>query len=217
MSEFVSDYALGQLSGDDLQAFQIALESDEKLAQSVEHMRGHFQSLGVELASNDHGRGIMAHLRSEFWSENRLPWRKRIRIWEFALGGIAAAGVLWLSATFGWFSGAGTAQLEARMQSAAGTLVIALDQTTGDMRARQMAMTPPAGHDIVLWHNLKGQAARPLLRLALGEDRRLVLSQDAIRSLPQGARLGFTFEAADIPLTRPGMDFLAAATFEPLK
>jgi anti-sigma-K factor RskA len=217
MSEFVSDYVLGQLSGDDLQAFETALKSDPKLAQSVEHMRAHFQSLGVELASNDQGRGIIAHLRTEFWSENRLPWRTRIRIWDFALGGISAATVLWAAATFGWFSSAGSAQLEARMQSAAGTLVIALDQTTGDMRVQQMAMTPPQGHDIVLWHSLNGQAARPLMRLAPGETRRLALPEAALLSLPQGARLGFTFEKTETNLTRPSTGFEAAATLEPLK
>lgn len=34
---------------------------------------------------------IKAHLRRELWAENRQPWTARIRIWEFALGGMGAA------------------------------------------------------------------------------------------------------------------------------
>jgi len=34
---------------------------------------------------------VFGHFKRELWSENRQPWRRRIRIWEYALCGIAAA------------------------------------------------------------------------------------------------------------------------------
>ena len=41
------------------------------------------------------GRGlrVLGHLRRELWRENWLPWQARIRIWEYALGGVLAAAL----------------------------------------------------------------------------------------------------------------------------
>jgi len=33
---------------------------------------------------------IFGHFKRELWLENRLPWRRRICIWEYVLGGMAA-------------------------------------------------------------------------------------------------------------------------------
>lgn len=105
-------YALGVLAGEELRAFKKALKSDPNLQADVAKWRAQFTALGMDVDTAETSDTVLGHLKREFWSENRLPWRRRLRIWEFALGGVAAALVAYWVAV----SGASQSQLPSVLQ-----------------------------------------------------------------------------------------------------
>lgn len=92
-SDLAREYVLGVLEGEALKAFQDKLSSSEALRVKVAQWQEHFMALGMNIDEVSPNATVLGHLKHELWSENKLPWNRRIRIWEYALGGIAAAAV----------------------------------------------------------------------------------------------------------------------------
>jgi anti-sigma-K factor RskA len=90
-SDLAGQYALGLLDGDERVVFERRLKESAELRDEVARWQEHFTALGMNVYQSDLPLSVFDHLKRELWSENRLPWRRRIRIWEYALGGIAAA------------------------------------------------------------------------------------------------------------------------------
>ena len=90
-SDLAREYVLGVLEGEALKAFQDKLSSSEALRVEVARWQEHFTALGMNIDDVSQDATVLGHLKRELWAENWMPWRRRIRIWEFALGGIAAA------------------------------------------------------------------------------------------------------------------------------
>ena len=84
------DYALGLLTGEEKQVFEAALARDPELKAEVARCYLHFEQIGVERDDLAGKPLISGLLWRELWGENWMPWRRRMRLWEFALGGIAA-------------------------------------------------------------------------------------------------------------------------------
>lgn len=96
-----AEYALGLLDAEDRLAFEAELNSQAALRADVARWQEHFAALGMELDEVAPPASVLSHLKRELWNENKLPWHKRLRIWEFALGGVAAAFVAYAVLTFG--------------------------------------------------------------------------------------------------------------------
>ena len=79
-SDLAGQYALGLLDGDERVAFERRLEESAELRDEVARSQEHFAALDMNVYQSDLPLSVFDHLKRELWSENRLPWRHRIRI-----------------------------------------------------------------------------------------------------------------------------------------
>lgn len=97
-------YALGLLEGRARNDFEAELKTNETLQEEVRRWRAHFEAVGMDLDEVSPPIGFLGNLKRELWGENRLPWGRRMRLWEYALGGIAAALTAYAVYAYGSFS-----------------------------------------------------------------------------------------------------------------
>ena len=99
--EAAREYVLGTLSREARAAFVEKLAQNTTLQAQVTRWQEQFSALGMDVDTGASRATVFEHLKRELWSENSLPWQRRIRIWEYALGGIAAACVAFAVFRFG--------------------------------------------------------------------------------------------------------------------
>ncbi len=153
MFEQASDYVAGFLNGSELQAFERALSEDAELRAEVMRCRQHFDAIGVHVQARAPKLGPLALLRRELWGENWMPWRRRIRLWEFALGGIAAALLTFVVYNSALLSPAPSEILHAHLQSTetAMELEVAVDPAAQVVLVQWNPTMPPSGMRFELW------------------------------------------------------------------
>ena len=90
-SEQVRAFVLGVLSAEEQAHLEALMQVDPALREEALRWEAHFTALGMNVEVAQPPATVLGHLKRELWGENKLPWQRRIRIWEYALGGIAAA------------------------------------------------------------------------------------------------------------------------------
>ena len=151
MFEQASDYVAGFLNGAEVLAFERALSSDPELRAEVERCRLHFDTIGVH--AQDPDLGPLGLFRRELWGENWMPWRRRIRLWEFALGGVAAALLTYAVYNSTFFAPTLSEVLQARLVNDEGVvqMELAVDPVAQVVLVHWQPVAPPRGGRFDLW------------------------------------------------------------------
>ena len=191
------EYALGLLEGAERIAFEAELAQDAALRQEVARWQEHFAALGMEIEEVTPPASVYQHLKRELWGENKLPWHRRVRIWEYALGGIAAALVAY--AVFNWsdFNAQDPNILSAQIENPDSGLqvALALSEGSGLLRIEYSGAEPADGRSYELWAIAEGAA--PVSLGVLPRERVAALKlNDAQAAL---VRVGVTLALSDEP------------------
>lgn len=215
-SSRAAEYALGLLEGNDLRLFEAELSQSALLRSEVVRWQEHFAAMGMEVEEVVPPSSALGHIKRELWGENRLPWRRRIRLWEFALGGVAAALVAYAVYNSSGYLGWTGDHLQAQMTSETYDLqlVAALDPATGLLRLERSGMEPDAGRAFELWAIAENAApvslgvlpAQPVTALRLSEAQAglilvgtvLAVSDEPDGGSPTGAPTGAVLAAGPV-------------------
>lgn len=151
--ETAREYVLGVLDGDALRSFERKLSGNVLLQGQVAQWQEHFTSLGMNIDEISPNATVLGHLKRELWSENRLPWNRRIRIWEYALGGIAAAMIAFAVFRFGdaQVPVAPVMRAEIVIAEQGLTFHMGLRTDTGLLQIERLGGLPDAENTYVLW------------------------------------------------------------------
>ncbi len=163
-NDLARKYVLEVLEGEALSAFQDKLSSSETLRAEVARWQEHFTALGMNIDDAAPNATVLGHLKRELWSENKLPWNRRIRIWEYALGGIAAAAVAFADFRFGdgHLPVATVTQAEIMNAAQEPKFRFALRSDTGLLQIERFVVPAEDGYVFVVWGYERADA--PLLR-----------------------------------------------------
>jgi anti-sigma-K factor RskA len=207
-NDLAGEYALGLLEGDERTSFEAQLNESAQLRSEVARWQEHFAALGMDLDEVAPPVSVLGNIKRELWGENRLPWRRRIRIWEYALGGIAAALVANAVYNVGAFSANPAPNLRAQIESQENRIQIALalSPDSSILRIERAGPAAAQGRAYQLWAKL-GDAdpvslgvlpAAPVTALRLNEAQAalirvgavIALSDEPVGGSPTGARTG---------------------------
>lgn len=196
-TDLAGEYALGLLAGDERIAFEAELAENPELRGEVARWQEHFAALGMQVEEVTPPASVFGHLKRELWGENRLPWHRRIRIWEYAIGGVAAALVAFAVYNVGGFTTQSPDVLSAQIQGSEGDLQVALALSDGTdvLRVEYSGAAPAEGRSYELWAIADGAAPVSLGVLPLERVAALKLS-DAQSAL---VRVGATLALSDEP------------------
>ena len=191
------EYALGLLQGNERTEFEAQLAQDTALRQEVARWQEHFAALGMEIDEVAPPASVFAHLKRELWGENKLPWHRRVRIWEYAIGGVAAALVAFAVYNMGDFTTDTPEVLSAEIQGSEGTLQVALALSKGSdlLRVEYSGAAPADGRSYELWAIAEGEAPVSLGVLPLERVAALKLSAEQSELV----RIGVTLALSDEP------------------
>ncbi|MEP5151533.1 anti-sigma factor [Planktotalea sp.] len=216
-SDLARQFVLGVLEGQELRDFKKLLKSDPKAQADVAHWREQFTALGMDIDTPEATATVLGHLKRELWSENRLPWRRRMRIWEFALGGIGAALLAY------WVASSSEQQaqipdvLRAEM-SVADTeyhLRVALIAGTNLLRFEQTGAPLKEGRVHALWLMSSAEIFETLGVLPAAPVGAIKLSAAQLEWIESGARLALSREAiGGAQSSRPSDPIMAIAVFD---
>ena len=215
-SDLAREYVLGVLEGEALKAFQDKLSSSEALRVKVAQWQEHFTALGMNIDEVSPNATVLGHLKRELWSENKLPWNRRIRIWEYALGGIAAAAVAFAVFRFSDGQVPVTAVMQAEIMSAAQDpkFRFALRSDTGLLQIERFVGPAKDGKVFVVWGYERADA--PFLIGSLAEEAVSVLrvSESVVTGLSAGHNIAVSKEhKAAAPYTTPSAPLFGPAQF----
>lgn len=159
-SDMAGEYALGLMEGQDRVEFEARLVDDAQLREEVARWQEHFAALGMQVEEVAPPASVFEHLKRELWSENALPWRRRIRIWEYALGGIAAALVAYVVYNTNDLTTQSGPILQAQIQAEPSGLHVAMafSRETDLLRIEYSGPQPEAGRTYELWAIVDGNA-----------------------------------------------------------
>ncbi|MEM9580815.1 MAG: hypothetical protein AAF891_09020 [Pseudomonadota bacterium] len=93
-----AQYVSGTLDAAEGRAFEKQMQADDALKAEVLRWRAFYAE--QDAGEHEGAETVIGHLKRELWDENKLPWHRRMRIWEFALGGAAAALLAYAVAYF---------------------------------------------------------------------------------------------------------------------
>jgi len=194
-------YALGTLDAAGTAAFEARMIAEPALRLDV--IAWQEKLADAELPdSGDVPLSMWDGVKQEAWNERHQPWHARIRIWEYALGGLAAAGLAFLTLQQGCFSEAGRTALRAEVlaTNGAGGLVVRIDPETHVMQVARAGLQAPQGQQIALWGIAGG--AEPVLLGVLADEQISVLSvpPDVLAPLRAGALIA---ASAEVPGAAP--------------
>lgn len=198
-ADLAGEYALGLLEGAERAAFEARLNEDALLRAEVVRWQEHFAALGMDVEEVTPPATVLASLKRELWSENRLPWHRRIRIWEYALGGITAALLAFAVYNFGGLGGPQERNvLQASIENADSGLqvALALDVTADLLRIEQTGPAPQAGRAYELWAIADGAAPVSLGVLPAARVTALRLVEEQKQLLRVGVTLALSDEPA---------------------
>lgn len=218
-SDLAGEYALGLLGGAERAAFEARLNEDEALREEVARWQEHFAALGMEIDEVTPPASILGNLKRELWSENRLPWRRRIRIWEYALGGIAAALVAFVVYNYSGVGAPGASILRASISNEQSDLQIVLALNAGGdlLRIEQAGPEPIVGRAYELWAIAEGSAPVSLGVLPVARVTALRLSAAQAALVHVGVTLALSDEpAGGSPTGAPTGAVLGAGAVEAL-
>lgn len=219
-ADLAGEYALGLLEGAERAEFEARLAADPELRGEVARWQEHFAALGMDIEEVTPPKSVLRHLQRELWGENKLPWRRRIRIWEFALGGVAAALLAWVVYGTELMTPQPDPMLRAQIgaEDAAVRVALAFSEQTGILQIERTGAAPQEGRVFELWA-IAGEAAPVSLGVlpeaAIGalalrpEQARLVsagtvlaISDEPLGGSPTGAPTGAVLGAGEVmPLT----------------
>jgi anti-sigma-K factor RskA len=191
------EYALGLLEGAERDAFEAQLQSDPSLALEVARWQEHFAALGMDVEEVAPPVSVLKILKRELWGENQMPWHRRIRVWEYAIGGMAAALVAYAVFSSDAFYEAEVRVLQASISSSEIDLQVAFASNvgTGLLRIEQAGVAPAQGRVFELWAIAEGAAPVSLGVLPQGRVTALRLDE----TLSALVRVGVTFALSDEP------------------
>ncbi|MGH1577634.1 hypothetical protein [Planktotalea sp.] len=201
--EQASDYVAGFLNEEESHAFERALAQDVELQREVDRCRLHFDAIGVHAPEPE--LDALSNFRREIWGENWMPWRRRIRIWEFALGGIAASLLAYVVYNSALLDPAPSEILQARLESAESQFefTVAIDPVGQVALVRWAPQEPPLGMRYDLWvtgdaENINLGALKPL------EVQRIEVARSNIEHLIAGREIFVTLEEANADASLAG-------------
>lgn len=193
-----AEYVLGLLAEDARAAFEARLDQDRGLQAEVAAWQAHLSDLALaevdEVAPPPQLRKRLEALL--FQTEEKSVWNS---LWPYALGGLAAAFVLWLAVTTNLvlpedpLAPTLRAELAATADGEGLALIAEIEGETGRMQVIRTAGTPPDGRVFELWL-IAGQNPPVSLGLLAPDDSTLLtLPPDLLASLP-GATLAISDE-----------------------
>lgn len=191
-----AEYALGLLEGEDRVDFETRLLEDQELRAQVAAWQEHFASLGMDIEEVTPPASVLKHLKRELWDENRIAWHRRIRIWEFAVGGMAAALFAYGAMQLGWFSDPVPVPLRAQIQNPETglQLVAQLDRQSGLLRLERAGLSPEDGRDFELWVIVEDSAPMSLGVMPKAQLAALRLDRTQLALVSAGAVLAVSDE-----------------------
>lgn len=214
-----AEYVLGLLEGGDRRDFEMALNESADLRADVVRWQEHFAALGMDVEEVAPPASVFEHLKRELWNENKLPWHRRLRIWEFAIGGVAAALVAYAVIVTGNFNLEPTAPAyQARIESAESNiqLVALFDEGTDLLRIERGGAPALPDRAYELWAiagdnapvSLGVLSAGPLTAFRLSEAQSALLREGTLLALsdepaggsPTGAPTGAVLGAGPVEL-----------------
>ena len=196
-ADLAGEYALGLLSGAEKAAFEVEINKSAALRAEVALWQEHFAALGMDVDEVTPPKSVLSNLKRELWGENRLPWRRRIRIWEYALGGVAAALVAYAVYNVNDFNGGDVPVLRASIVSEQSGLQVAFAMNLGAdlLRIEQAGPAPATGRSYELWAIAEGAA--PVSLGVLPSERVTALQLSAAQA--QLIQAGVTLALSDEP------------------
>lgn len=196
-SDLAGEYALGLLEGPERAAFETQLETSSELRENVARWQEHFAALGMDVDEVAPPATLLSHLKRELWGENKLPWRRRIRIWEYGVGGMLAALLVFFVYNLTDFTTQTTPVLQAQIENSDGQLqvALALGEGTGLLRIKYSGPEPKAGRSYELWAIADGNTPVSLGVLPLERVAALRLSDQQAALV----RVGVTLALSDEP------------------
>ena len=191
------EYAFGLLEGAERDAFEAQLQVDPTLAIEVARWQEHFAALGMDVEEVAPPASVLKILKRELWGENQMPWHRRIRVWEYAIGGMAAALVAYAVFSSDAFNDVQVPVLQASIASTEIDLQVAfaLNVGTGLLRIEQAGVAPAEGRVFELWVIADGIA--PVSLGVLPKVRVTALRLDESQSAL--VRAGVTLALSDEP------------------
>ncbi|WP_292291611.1 anti-sigma factor [Marivita sp.] len=193
-----AEYALGLLPNDERVAFEARMAEDQALRDEVAAWDATFAELIDDVEEVPPSPQLRKRLEARLFGARRPSiWQQ---VWPYAVGGIAAAVVLWFAATSGVLvtdDEAVRADLVAELAATPDgdglDLRANVDTTRGAVQVLRSAGDPPEGRVFELWL-IAGNNAPVSLGLLDGDgDTVIDLPQDLLASLP-GAVLAISDE-----------------------
>lgn len=193
-----AEYALGLLLPDELPAFESRLAADPDLREEVRVWQTHLADLAMsEVEEVMPPPQLRKRLQAVlFQTERRSIWQS---LWPYALGGVAAALVLWFALATGLLlpENSFTPTLQAELAptaDGAGLAVTAqVDAGSGQVQVIRAAGAPPEGRVFELWL-IAGDAAPRSLGLLDADAATVLTVPDEIRASLAGATLAISDE-----------------------
>lgn len=149
-----AEYVLSLMDPDEANRFEIELQTDPDLRSHVEAWQENFASMAAaEIQDVPPPKNALQRLQSDLFGEEPiLPWYRRLKIFEFAIGGAMAALVLLVSMQLGWLEQTDTPRLQAQIGAAGAPvqLVATVSAELGLIKLRKSG-TPPEGRAFELW------------------------------------------------------------------
>ncbi|WP_139816231.1 hypothetical protein [Planktotalea arctica] len=147
-----NEYALGLLNRDEMQAFEAEMATNPALQGEVDRCILHNEQMGVERDDLAGSPPLGKLLWRELWGENWMPWRRRMRLWEFALGGVAAALLAYGVYQTDWFGAKTSPVLQASLSAQEHRFELqALLDPSGQVLHVDWRGLVPEGLKFVLW------------------------------------------------------------------
>ncbi|MGB7316418.1 MAG: anti-sigma factor [Planktotalea sp.] len=196
--DLAGEYALGLLAGAERSQFEATLNENAALREEVARWQEHFAALGMDVEEVTPPASVLSNLKRELWNENRLPWQRRIRIWEYALGGVAAALVAFAVYTYSGQNAPGATVMHASISNTQSELQIALALSVGSglLRIERVGPEPHNGRDYELWAIAEGAAPVSLGVLPKARVTALKLDETHARLVRVGVTLALSDEPA---------------------
>lgn len=193
-----AEYALGLLPDDERAAFEARLAVDRDLQAEVGAWQEHLADLAIsEVEDVAPPAQLRKRLESQlFQTEEKSIWQS---LWPYALGGLAAALVLWFAVTTDLllpedsFQPTLQAELAPTPDGAGLVLTAQVDSRTGQVQVIRAAGEPPQGRVFELWLIAGQDAPVSLGLLDEGGSTVLNLPAEMLASLP-GATLAISDE-----------------------
>ena len=195
------EYVLGVLPLDQRRGVEKRIASDADFAARVATWQADLSYLDEAYQPETPPQGVKARIDARLFAETATPagglWGSLVFWRGLALASVTAAAAFGIyGSNFSYPAGSGTSPALVAELGAPGSavgLIAALDPADGAFTITPAAFSPDDGKSLELWL-VPGEGAPVSLGLVPGDGGRLVLDQDLVRQISDGALLAVSVE-----------------------